>query len=180
MSIRTFWIIVIKVIALFLIINSFDLLAEFVSQLFILFMDPSNSGVLAPLFILFLLLGLFVMFVYFLFFKTNWIIDKLQLESGIKENAIDLQIGTKTILKIALFVLGGFMLTQSIPRFLQDLTVEIQISNHHLRESPKLSGLVFNIIKSLIGYLLIYFRNPIADYIDAKSKSNELEITVNE
>jgi hypothetical protein len=179
MSIRTFWIMVFRILALYLFLQSFEFLVQLISNVSAVLFGFSNGNEFTSIVIFLLIFSCFLLFVYIILFKTNWLIDKLQLENGIKEPYFDFKISSKTVLKIAIIILGGLLLANNLPGLCKEVVEEIQQKISY-KESPNTSWILFYLLKSLFGYLIIYFKNPIVDYVEAKANKDELDIKLEE
>ena len=169
MTIRTFWNILIKILGIWIALNCLSLVPQYVSSIFY-----SSDYFNFELFLYGLasILGI-VLFYYFILrffiFKTNWIIDRLKLDKNFSEEKIDLNIGTQNILRIACIVLGGLILVDSIPDIFRTLFRYYQDHKIFKKESSSV-WVVYNIVKSIIAYLLLNNSKLVSDYIIKKSK----------
>ena len=114
MTIKTFWLILLKTLGIILVVSAVSVLANTFSTLSYIYKGDLTSvvyvivAVIATVLLYFLVLWLFV-------FKTSWLIDKLSLEKGFDEEKIDLNIRPSTILRIATIVTGGIMVVNNLP-----------------------------------------------------------------
>lgn len=169
MTIRTFWNILIKILGIWIALNCLSLVPQYVSSIFYS-SDYFNfeiflyglATILGIIIFYYLILRLFI-------FKTNWIIDRLKLDKNFSEEKIDLNIGTQYILRIACIVLGGLILVDSIPDIFRTLFSYYQDHKIFKKETSSV-WVVYNIVKSIIAYLLLNNSKLVSDYIIKKSK----------
>jgi len=166
MKIRTFWIFLLKILGLYFVLGSIEVIAQFVSSIYYLFVNTSSDIIVktsmigmvtAIIFIYLLVLRFFV-------FKPNWIIDKLKLDQGFDEEKIELNNNSTAILRTAIIVIGGLLLVNSLPVLCKNIFVFLQ-QQAHFKDYPETGWIIFEVIKSIIGYLLITNSRYFADLI---------------
>ena len=98
MTIKTFWTIFIKILGIWLVIDSITIIPQFISTL--LFTGDNNTGQSFALTIGLLMLTnvIYILILRLFVFKTAWLVDKLQLEKGFAEDKIELTIPSTTLL----------------------------------------------------------------------------------
>jgi hypothetical protein len=115
---------------------------------------------------------LIVFFFIFLIFKTDLVIDKLKLDKGFDDDTIQFEsLSTESIVKIAIFLIGGFLIIDYLPNFL-NYTLQAFRSKVQSSEYSNMPVNYFNWIVSginiLLGYLLLTNYKIIANYFDKK------------
>ena len=165
MEINTLWKTIIKLFGIWILIDSFSIIPQF-SQTFI-YMNANKD--IEYLFYVILFFGLSILF-YFLvvrlfLFKTHLIIDKLKLDKNYIDKKIDLNIKSSTVISIAIIIIGGITLVDSIPRLLSEI-VEFLQQKMLIKEYPKFSWIILQALKSIIGYLLITNSKRITNLIE--------------
>ena len=91
----------------------------------------NSNIVLVILWIIFMFLVVFGVYL-FLIFKTDFIIDKLKLDKGFdNEKLFANGVSNYDIIKLAIILIGGFLLINNIPRFLSHVIME---GNSHLNK----------------------------------------------
>ncbi len=171
MTIRTFWTIFIKILGLWLVRHCLDVIPQSFTTL--LYLNGESSmleavywfGIIAATTAIYL----FVLWVFV--FKTNWIIDKLKLDKNFTEERIDLNISSKTVLRIATLIIGGLILVESLPALCKQLFTFYQ-EKTIFRKYPGTGWIIFHLVKSIIGYVLLANNKNIVDRIDKQSNSN--------
>ncbi|MBL0074339.1 MAG: hypothetical protein IPP34_22105 [Bacteroidetes bacterium] len=129
MTIRTFWTIFIKILGIWLVLDSVTVIPQFISSLF--YPDPYDTGLGLPLSIAVLLLtiGVYLFILRLFVFKTAWLIDKLHLDKGFEEEKIDLNVQLTTVLTVTTIVIGGLMFVDSFPKLCKEIFVFLQQKN---------------------------------------------------
>ncbi|WP_316785255.1 hypothetical protein [Pedobacter frigiditerrae] len=115
MRIKTFWIIVIKIIGLVFLLNSLSVISNsiFTSYLTV----RQAGGETSTVFILILPTALVFLFLIFLFlFKAHWLVRILKLEKDFNEDRIELNMTYTKVINIAIIVISGVILANSIPQ----------------------------------------------------------------
>jgi hypothetical protein len=174
MTIRTFWTIFIKILGIWLVLAGLRVVPQFFSAIFTI-----NSDIDIQTAAFWLGLMLLTILVYFivlrvLVFKTNWIIDKLNLDKNFTEDKIDLNISSATVLRIATLIIGGLILVESLPAFFERLFYFYQQKNV-FREYASSGWIIYHFIKSLIGYLLMTYNKNIVEFIIKQTKDKQIE-----
>lgn len=172
MSVRSFWTILIKILGIWLVLNSVLVIPQYFSSTYYSYSfsgsDDSSEGLLLS-FTLMLLTVLIYVFVLWLFvFKTAWLIDKLQLEKGFDEEKIDFNFNQSAVLSIAVIVIGAMIFISGLPSFCKEVFNLMQMK-YVFRESPKSGWILFYMIETFTGYLLMTNSKTVVNYIDKKS-----------
>jgi hypothetical protein len=173
MKIRTFWNIIIKAIGIILLLQTLLFVPQFLSTID-LFYD-SNFWLIATTYLLLMLIFL-VLIMWVLFVKTNWIIDKLQLDKGFDEEIIDLNASYSKVLGLLIVVIGGFWLINTLPDFLLKVVEIYRFKQNellpHYATGFSYTPLIFDIIKMILGYLMVTNAKAISMFIQKKNKDN--------
>jgi len=173
MTIRTFWTIFIKILGVWLVLDSVTVIPQFISTLF--YTDPNDTGQVFALSIALLLLtiGVYLFILRLFVFKTAWLIDKLHLDKGFDEEKIDLNVQLSTVLTVTTIVIGGLMFVDSLPQFCKQTFVFFQQKNM-FRESPTSGWIIFHLVKTILGYLLMTNSKQVVAFIDKQTaKQND-------
>ncbi len=177
MKIRTFWNIIIKAIGIILLLQTLLFVPQFLSSVnfFYLVDDGVNFWLITVTYLLLMLVFL-VITMWFLFTKTNWIINKLHLDKGFDEEIIDLKASYSKVLGLLIVVIGGFWFINTLPGFLLKIAEIFRFKQNgflpHYATDFSYTPLIFDIIKMLLGYLMISNANVIARFIDKKNKND--------
>ncbi|WP_406843578.1 hypothetical protein [Flavobacterium soyae] len=169
MSIRTFWVILIKILGLLLISGALTVIPQWFTSIFYTYQsgDVYNMAILASLLLI-------ILFVYFFIFKicmykTSWIIDKLKLDKGFDNETLELNSSENKIISIAVIVIGGLMFVENIPVLLREMFVFFQDKNL-FKDYPKAGWIIFDFCKVILGYLLMTNSFRITNFIRSKKE----------
>ncbi|MFO7880816.1 MAG: hypothetical protein R6V52_12335 [Bacteroidales bacterium] len=171
MTTKDFFILIIKLFGLYsIIITLFSIL-------------PGSVGLMGiyPGFTPFVMIGAIIAFAVFLLvlliFKAPHLVRLLKLEKDFDSDYIKMgNLNADGIIKIAAFILGGLLIVQNLPQFVQQLIVGFgeSVQSMYAENTGNwdvwVSG--FNV---LIGYLLITNLDFIARIFHAKKKAGEQE-----
>src|ERR1035437_4723471 len=91
MSVRNFWTIFLKVLGIWLVINGVTTIIQFVTSFFSVIAGNNNEARTIIYYVLLLIvtIGIYLFILWLFVFKTSWLIDKLHLEKGFKEDRIE-------------------------------------------------------------------------------------------
>lgn len=168
MSIRTFWNIVFKIMGIWFIISLLNLAPYIFSSLTVFLNDAYSHATF--LIVSILVTAFFIAIIRLLIFRTDIIIDKLKLEKSFTEDRININIHTYQLLSIAIVIIGGITVTENFPSFCSELVKFFQ-QKSFIYEYPDTKWIIYDFIKTLIGYLLITNHKRIALFIDKQVKS---------
>lgn len=171
MQIKTFWKILIKIIGLWILISCISMIPQFFSTLSFTNGDLNTKSLMILWAVLLVAIIIYILIIRLFLFKTDWIIEKLKLEKNFTEERIDLNMKSSTILTIAIIVIGGLILVESLPSFVSRLFDFYQQKNI-LREYHETSWLIYYFIKIIIGYLLLTNAKKLASFIEKKAVEN--------
>jgi hypothetical protein len=108
---------------------------------------------------------------YLFIFKSDFLIVVLKLETDGQEDVIPLSMHRSSVLAIAIFIIGGLILSQEIPNFFRQAYVYWETRKVSFGEAkPSLSFLILAGVKILIGLLIIGYQNNIVSYIELKRR----------
>ena len=176
MTKRDFFRILIKVFGLYSLITT------------VFYFFPSNIGYLltdfSPLIILGSLvsIGILVIFCILLIRGADKIIDFFKLDKGFDDARIEIgNFNNYMIMKFALIIIGGFLIIDYIPDFIQYcfLTFKNKVSTQSKYLTDFGYGIVepfqwaVSTISIIVGYILITNYNKIASWILKKEQKNE-------
>ena len=174
MTIRTFWNIFIKILGIWLVLSFLTVIPQF-ARLLTFFGTNSNDrllGIGITVALILLTIGIYALILWLFIFKTDWLIDVLHLEKGFPEDKLELNIQRSTVLTIAAIVIGGIIFVDSFPQFCLQVMRFIQQDNL-FRESPVSGWIIFYLVKTILGYLLMTNSQFIVRFMDKKNESTE-------
>lgn len=172
MTIRTFWTIFIKILGIWLVLDSVTVIPQFISTL--IYSDPYATGqeFTVSIALLLLTIGVYIFILRLFVFKTAWLIDKLHLDKGFEEEKIDLNIHLATVLTVTTIVIGGLMFVDSLPQLCKEIFVFLQ-QKTIFRENPGSGWLIFLLVKTILSYLLMTNSKQVVSFINKQtSKQN--------
>lgn len=169
MTIRTFWAILLKILGIYLVLDSFKVIPQFISTLYSFASDPDQTRLVFIWTFVYLIstVGLYVFILWLFVFKTAWLIDKLHLEKGFSEDRIEFNIPRSSVMSIAIILIGGLMFIDSLPQLCRHIFLYFQEKNMCIQNVS--SGLIiFQLVKTIVGYLLMTNSRFIVNFIKRK------------
>lgn len=167
MSKRDFFRIIIKIFGLYsLVLSIFSFIPQNISNVLFSFDVTMLLMIIASVIIS---CGLFLL----LLFKTDSIIDLLKLDQGFDDEIINFSnFNSATILKLAIVLIGGFLIIDYTPRFLLDVINVFKYKvNYSTIEGSSVSyfHLSLEAINIVIGFLLVANYKMLSKIIDSKN-----------
>lgn len=141
----------------------------FIPQLFAIFSAAHFSEFILSAITSVSIMLVYIFICYLLIFKTDFLINKLQLYKGFDGDFIPLNIHHSTILSIAIIAIGGLILVNEIPNLCTQLFEYFRLKKEGYTEA-KISYSVLAVSKILIGLLLIIYQRHIVNLIEYKRK----------
>jgi hypothetical protein len=92
MTIKTFWLIFLKILGIYLIMSSITVIPQFVFSLFSANQTDSSVNFLGGIGILILTILIYLFILNIFVYRPSWLINKLSLEKSFEEERIDLNI----------------------------------------------------------------------------------------
>jgi len=175
MEINTFWKIILKSIGLWLLVNCIYTIPQFVSSFSFTNGVANTKGlvivIIANLIVMILLLLIIRVFL----FKTDWLINLLELEKSFNQHKIDIAISKSTTLSIVVIIISAITFLQSLPVLVQEL---FQFSKQGERIFNYLDTpwIIYHFIRAVASYLAMTNSKPIVKWII----KNETEQDINE
>jgi hypothetical protein len=176
MTPRSFWTILIKILGIYIILESLTSIPQLLTFVWGLMAQRAQSDSLNIYLIeiayFILEIAVFATVLYYCLFKTDWIIDKLKLDQGFQDERFELTMHRSTILKIAIMVIGGLLLIDSFPFLCKNLLECLQMTTVYggYAKNPNLFYVALYLIKSFIGYFLLTCSRMIVNFIELKRK----------
>lgn len=137
-----------------------------------------NSDGFVAILIACIVLAFYCFIIYLLIFRANYIIDKLHLDKGFKEESFSMNLSTPDILSIALIVIGGVVLFSEVPNFCSKVFSFFQERSVRLgMTKPNYSYMILPAVKIILALLLIGERKRIVSFAERRrEKTGEKEI----
>ena len=174
MTIRTLFTVILKVLGIFFIKNFLETIPQLLSLLNFLNDFGGQQKLLIGLSEISLMLLILGLVSYCLIFKTELIIDTLQLDKGFGEEVIPLNIHRTTILSIAIIIMGGLLIINELGNFCRQLFLYYQevklVKQNYLSKNPNISYSIISFIKIILGLLLMIYQKQIVYFIEWRRK----------
>jgi hypothetical protein len=171
MTPRTLWTIILKIFGLYIFLQIFYPLSQLINVVYLI--QPQNNdyalaGFSAVLFSISIYLFMLIAFI----FRTDWVINKLQLDKGIAEEKLELNIHRSTILQIVVIISGIFLFIESLPTLLKSLLTYYQNINvfTEFKKSPQTGWIVFYLVKVFLSFFMITSSRLIVNFIERKRR----------
>ena len=169
MTKKDFFILIIKLFGLYSIITALFLTLP--QNISFLVNDFEISAIVYLTVVLVVVIGLFIL----LIFKTPYLVKLLKLEKGFDNDYLDFgNLTSPEIVKIATFIIGGFLIINNIPIFINQTIIAFHSSLHLMTITPnyKWNWLVTG-LNILIGYLLITNLNFVVRLLKISNKNKK-------
>lgn len=171
MPIRSFWLIFLKVIGIFLLYSTISIIPSLISIPMFMGLDFTNGSAIIPFFGLVVALVFFGLMVYLLLFKTGYVIDLLHLDEGFEEDELDLDIQLISVLQIAVIVTGGVMIVNGLPSLIKAI-VEFMAKSQFVGSGFNAGWTLYYIAQLVLGYLLIAHSQAVVDFIERRTRDD--------
>ena len=110
---------------------------------------------------------LFALLVWLFIFRSEKIIDLLQLEKNESEMPVPVSMTRHSLLATAVIISGAWLVVNEIPEFFRHATYYYQERKMYVRMTrPDISYLVMSVMKILVGLILIVFNKVIVKIIE--------------
>ncbi|MFB9840770.1 hypothetical protein [Mucilaginibacter ginsenosidivorans] len=182
MTPRSLFAIIIKIIGFYLLLGAVVSIPQTITALFSFksqFGYGSADDILTMGFFLVFSVSFHLAVMYYCIFKTEWIIDKLQLDQNFSEEKFEFSIHRSTVLRIAVIVIGGVMIADSLPLLCKQVFVFIRFNRTgaDLKQNPETVWMIFYFVKFSAGFVLLSSSRPIVNFIELKRKKPAQEET---
>jgi hypothetical protein len=174
MAATSFFNIVLKVLGIYFIRD----IVISIPTLFSVFYSFGRGDVgeaFSTLLVLLLTLFIYCLVAYYLIFKTDWLIQKMQLLKNVPEDPIPLQIHRSTVISISLLVVAFYLIAQAIPQLVRGFTKWYQY-NRIMGGFPNAldpfdySTILVFAAEIIVGLLLIGYQRQLVNFIELKTR----------
>jgi hypothetical protein len=176
MTIRTFWTIFIKILGIYLVVDSIGVVTQSISSLFYTNrFDNSPFMIVLSITSIALTLGIYIAILRLCVFKPEWLISKLKLDKGFTEERLDLNISSSTALSVAAIIIGGLLFIDSLSLLAIQLFSYFKndnLSSVHVQDNPSTKWILIYGLKTILGYWIVKNYQVIANVIGRKDKEN--------
>lgn len=170
MQISTFWKLILKSIGLWLLIKLLDIIPGTILVLKNIWVDRQDN--LSTSFVYIAAIVIYLLLIWLFLFKDNNIINTLKLDKSFGESHINLSYPAQSILKIAVIVTAALILVESLPALCFELFQFWQQKNIFGRYEGS-ANLIFNVVKSILAFLVMTNSSTIARWITSKTETKE-------
>lgn len=168
MSINSLFIIILKVIGIFLLKDFFLSFFQFLASLFLVFSSGDYIS-LITFSVNTLILGVVI---FYLLFKTALILNKLKLDQGFESDLVGFNVNRATVLSIALIITASLLLLNEIPILFKQVYTYVSQKQmlKYSGDIPDVSYILLSTSKILLGIILLVYQKIIVSFIVLKSK----------
>lgn len=171
MTIRSLFKIILKVIGLFFLKDTINLMINTLIQFYNGFIDNTLSMFSLSFAGNFCFLLTYCLISWLLIFKTDIIINRLSLDSGFPEEQIQLKIHRSTVLRISIVIIGGLILIDNIPSLSREFFLYMEQKRYFRNTTSQIKIDAIHIgVKIVIGILLISHGRYLVNFIEQKRK----------
>ncbi len=170
MKTTTFWILFIKIIGVFILVSGLNLMPSVITT--IAFLSTSNQDSLQGIFLgvglVLAMVGFYLFIIYSFIFRSEGVINKLKLNKGIDEDLIHLTISETSVLKIALLVIGGWVIIETLPELITQIFAyfkQRQFMGSYEQDIPFMKWFLIYVLKLILGYFFIVHNRSIVDAV---------------
>ncbi len=176
MTPRSLFLIILKCLGVFFIKEFLLIIPQFLS-VFLYFSreDTLVAGIWTLLATLALLAVYFLVF-YYLIFKTEYVIQKLQLEKGFDEERFTFKVHRSSLLSIIIIVTGLLIIIDAIPTLCRQLFFYFEEKRMtHGQTKPSISNAVVTIVQLIVGLLFVGSQRQIVNFIERKRRNANIQ-----
>lgn len=164
MSIRTLFALVVKIIGLLALKDALNMFPPTLLGIFQAVGTDDSAGALALIAAAVAVVCYGLVPAIFLF-RAHWLVDTLGLSQGFEQEVVTLAAHRSTILSVAIFIVGGWLVASELPNLGRQLLTYSQ-ERRSGQINPELSHLLLTISKIAIGLLLIAKQRQLVNLIE--------------
>lgn len=177
MTTRSLLIIILKVLGLFFAKDFLPLIPQFLSMVS-LFINYFGDGTISPFIASLLSVFIYGYIAYLLLVRTAWVIDKLRLEEGIKNESWSFNLHRSVVLQISIIIIGALIVINAVPDLLRQLFLYFQYLRNEGRlldfnPKPDHTLAIVYIAQIIIGLLVLGYQRRLAIYIEYKRRKQQ-------
>ena len=176
MTPRSLFLIVLKCLGVFFIKEFLLLIPQFLSVfLYLTRGDTITIGIWTALAVVFMG-GVYSLIFYYLIFKTERVVQLLQLEKGFEEERLSFRIHRSSVISIVVMVVGLLIIVDAIPGLCKQLFLYYQEKRITYGQThPSFSASFVTIVQLIIGLLFVGNQRQIVNFIERKRRNASLE-----
>lgn len=170
MSIKSFWIIVLKIIGIWFVLDSFLVIEQLISSVIMSFFGFNEDYITTylSLIIFIIVIILFFILLRLFLFKPQWLIKKLKLDHDFDSEKIDFTADKITVIRIATIIIGAMLFIDSFPKLISQSFNFFQ-QTAIFRESPTTVWIILEVVKCTIAFLVVNNNKSISEFVTRKS-----------
>ena len=171
MTPHSFWTLVLKIIGIWMIVNGLFFLPQIVGPLLYGHSGYDFEDLKLLLSVNLLIVVIFIAVIRMFLFKTDSLIRYFRLDHNFQETTFSLTLSEVTVLRIALIVISGMALLDSIPDFCRNL-FEFTQQKILFKDYPNAHWLVFQFIKSVLALWVLSNSSRVAGWVTQKARED--------
>lgn len=171
MSLRSFWLIFLKVIGFFLLYGAVSVIPTLVTVPMMLGNASSAEDIFIPAAIILLSGAVYGALVYLFLFRSGYVMRLFRLEDEFDEDNIELDTAAVTILTFTCIIIGGIMLVHGLPMFIKELTSFLAAAKFYGAEQ-NIGWTLYYLSQCVIGALLIFKNKPVVAFIEERANDS--------
>ena len=177
MTPKSLFTIILKIFGLIFIRDTINSLPSLIYSIIYLISSPSVTENIINVLINVGLITTNTLLVFFLLFRTNLILEKLELDRSLaheyfsfenqnKKDQFSIGVSPILILTISFLVIGGIILVQEIPNFCKELYLFYNSKQTYIDvNKPNFTGIIISVSKIIIALLIIGDRDRFINFI---------------
>jgi hypothetical protein len=187
MTPRSFWTIVIKILGLYVVLESITTIWQSLNIIIIYssissVIDHNYYGIRVyfSLLVSVLLFFIYILIFYSFLFKTDWVINKLKLDKGFPEEIFGFNIDATTVMKIGIIILGGSLLVNYVPDLIREICYYFErtgVKNEQKYLARNILYIVNDIIRIAVGIFMLLRSDTLINFIERKRKKPATNIS---
>ena len=175
MTPRSLFLIVLKCLGVFFIKDFLLLIPQFLTVfLFFTSGEMMVRGIWLFLATIVQLTIYFLVF-YYLIFKTDHVIQKLQLEKGFSEEKFSINIHRSSVLSIIITITGILVVVDVIPTFCKNLFIYVRELQSAYKSDADITRILGPVAQLIIGLVLIGSQKQLVNFIERKRRNTAIE-----
>jgi len=180
MSPRSIFIIILRVMGLFLLKDMIFSILGIVNSLFAFSPYGREDSIIIRFGLPLLIIGICYALFHVLMFRTGIVVDKLRLDHGFEKHdfsffekrTADFDIDFLSLINLALIIVGLYVMVSEIPGLLGNIA-NYRRGSYDIEGSNNGAAILISAVKVIMGYIMVNAHAPIANFIDKKRKENE-------
>jgi len=175
MTPRSLFMIVSKCLGLFLIKEFLLLIPQFLT-VFLYFQSGATMGAIMWILLTTIVqLIIYSLVFYYLIFKTDVVVQKLQLEKGFSEEQFAFNVHRSSILSVIIIITGMLVIVNAIPTLCKQLFLYIQELQMPVKSNADITKVLPPIAQLIIGLVLIGSQKQIVNFIERKRRNTVIQ-----